>query len=75
MSDSSLIEIEDLDELNSALEQSASTPVLLFKHSVTCGISARADRQMNKRLLKLAVQVKEGQKVRPTTEAEMIRSL
>jgi bacillithiol system protein YtxJ len=50
VSDSSLIEIEDLDELNSALEQSASTPVLLFKHSVTCGISARADRQMNKLL-------------------------
>jgi len=48
--DSSLIEIENVEELNSALGQSASMPVLLFKHSTTCGISARADRQMQRLL-------------------------
>ena len=50
MADSSLIEIETLEELNSAMVQSSTLPVLIFKHSTTCGISARADRQMKKLL-------------------------
>jgi bacillithiol system protein YtxJ len=50
VADGSLIEIEDLAELNSALDQSGKMPVLIFKHSITCGISARADRQMKKLL-------------------------
>jgi len=50
VADSSLIEIENLEEFNSAIGESKSMPVLLFKHSTTCGISARADRQMKKLL-------------------------
>jgi len=48
--DSSLVEIESLEELHSALSQSSSLPVLIFKHSTTCGISARADRQIKQLL-------------------------
>src|ERR671923_1285632 len=34
--------LEDLDELDRALSNSHVKPVLLFKHSRTCGISAEA---------------------------------
>jgi bacillithiol system protein YtxJ len=37
-----LKEIRSIDELNRALEESNERPVLLFKHSLTCPISARA---------------------------------
>lgn len=37
-----LKEIRNIDELNLVLEESNERPVLLFKHSLTCPISARA---------------------------------
>jgi bacillithiol system protein YtxJ len=40
-----LKEIRSIDELNQALEESNERPVLLFKHSLTCPISARAFRE------------------------------
>jgi len=40
-----LNQIESIDELNQALEESSARPVLLFKHSLTCPISARAYRE------------------------------
>ena len=38
----SLNELRSIEELNRALEESNERPVLLFKHSLTCPISARA---------------------------------
>jgi bacillithiol system protein YtxJ len=37
-----LTRLEQLDELSRLLEASGSRPVLLFKHSYSCGISAEA---------------------------------
>lgn len=37
-----LVEMQSIQELNQALEESFERPVLLFKHSLTCPISARA---------------------------------
>jgi len=37
-----LTSLEAIDELDSLIEQSQARPVLLFKHSYTCGISAEA---------------------------------
>jgi bacillithiol system protein YtxJ len=37
-----LRELRSIEELNNALEESNERPVLLFKHSLTCPISARA---------------------------------
>ena len=37
-----LKELRTIEELNQTLEQSSERPVLLFKHSLTCPISARA---------------------------------
>jgi bacillithiol system protein YtxJ len=34
--------LDSLDALNDALTQSATHPVLIFKHSLTCGTSAMA---------------------------------
>jgi len=39
-------EIRDVESLDSFLQQSNGSPTILFKHSNTCGISARAHRQM-----------------------------
>jgi len=78
VADSSLIEIENLEELKSAISQSGSMPVLLFKHSTTCGISARADRQMKKLLanppenaLYRLIIVQHARNVSNTVEAEL----
>jgi monothiol bacilliredoxin len=38
-------EIKDITELDAALRNSSEQPVLLFKHSTTCPISARAYRE------------------------------
>jgi bacillithiol system protein YtxJ len=38
----SLNELRSIEELNRALEESNNRPVLFFKHSLTCPISARA---------------------------------
>ena len=37
-----LKELRTIEELSQTLEQSSEKPVLLFKHSLTCPISARA---------------------------------
>jgi bacillithiol system protein YtxJ len=37
-----LISLEGLEELDRMLMRSAAEPVLLFKHSYTCGVSAEA---------------------------------
>jgi bacillithiol system protein YtxJ len=37
-----LVPVRDLEELDKLLGESAARPVLLFKHSYTCGISAEA---------------------------------
>ncbi len=34
--------LHDIDALDAALEESRDRPVLLFKHSLTCGVSAHA---------------------------------
>jgi len=40
-----LHELKSIEELNGVLEESGARPVLLFKHSLTCPISARAYRE------------------------------
>lgn len=42
----SMDDINTLDKLNAAIESSKSRPLLLFKHSLTCPISARALREV-----------------------------
>jgi len=37
-----LTPVEGIDELNQLLDESENHPVLLFKHSYSCGISAEA---------------------------------
>lgn len=48
MSDQGFIELHDAPELDELMGQSAEVPIILFKHSDTCGISARAYREMTK---------------------------
>jgi len=48
MSDHGFIELHDAPGLDDLMSQSAEQPVILFKHSDTCGISARAYREMTK---------------------------
>lgn len=45
-----LIELHTIDELSSALDESAVRPVLFFKHSTTCPISSRALRELHAHL-------------------------
>lgn len=37
--------LDSVDDIDTVLEASRSSPVLLFKHSLTCPISARAQEQ------------------------------
>lgn len=48
MSDNGFIELRALNELDDLLTQSAAQAVILFKHSNSCGVSARAYREMAK---------------------------
>jgi len=48
--DNNLKELSSIEELNQALAESSERPVLLFKHSLTCPISARAFRQFKEHL-------------------------
>jgi bacillithiol system protein YtxJ len=48
MSDQGFIELRDAPALDDLMGQSAEEPIILFKHSDTCGISARAYREMTK---------------------------
>jgi len=38
--------LTNLDELDAALARSAAGPILIFKHSPTCGISAQAHEEV-----------------------------
>ena len=40
MTNANLIKLDTLDKLQAAIEESRIRPVLLFKHSTTCGISS-----------------------------------
>jgi bacillithiol system protein YtxJ len=46
MSHSQLHELASIEELDELLEQSRQRPQLIFKHSLTCPISASAYRQL-----------------------------
>ena len=48
MTENGFMELKDVQRLDELLSQSAEEPVILFKHSATCGISARAYREMTK---------------------------
>jgi bacillithiol system protein YtxJ len=41
------VELSDIESLDNFLAQSSGDPVIIFKHSSTCGISARAYTQMS----------------------------
>lgn len=41
------VEVDDANALEELFARSQSAPVVLFKHSTTCPISARAHRQMS----------------------------
>lgn len=51
--DNGFIDLGDIAALDQFLTQSVAAPVVIFKHSETCGVSARAYSEM----LKLAAQV------------------
>jgi len=63
MSDDGFIELREVHELDQWLSNSADQPVILFKHSSSCMISARARRQMAK--LERPVGIVIVQKARP----------
>jgi len=46
MIDANLIPLDTLDKLQAAIDESRIRPVLLFKHSTTCGISAGVFRDV-----------------------------
>jgi bacillithiol system protein YtxJ len=50
-------ELRSVEDLNHALEESNERPVLFFKHSVTCPISARAYNEFRSYLQKANPQV------------------
>ena len=43
---SGFVELKDVESLNRFLEGSAEEPVVLLKHSNSCGVSSRAYREM-----------------------------
>ncbi len=42
------VELPDMESLDRFLAQSNGSPALVFKHSISCGISARAHAEMTK---------------------------
>ena len=52
----SLTHLSDLDMLEAAIAESAERPVLLFKHSRTCGISCEALDELQAHVAELADQ-------------------
>ena len=46
MANKGFLEIQDVESLDRFIAQSTETAAILFKHSTSCGISARAYRQM-----------------------------
>ena len=47
MTSPNLIKLDTLDKLQAAIEESRIRPVLLFKHSSSCGISAGVFREVS----------------------------
>ena len=47
MNSPNLIKLDTLDKLQAAIEESRIRPVLLFKHSSSCGISAGVFREVS----------------------------
>ena len=48
MTENDFIELNETQRLDELLAQSGEQPIILFKHSDTCGISARAYREMTR---------------------------
>jgi bacillithiol system protein YtxJ len=46
MTSANLIELNTIEKLQAAIEESRIRPVLLFKHSTSCGISAGVFREV-----------------------------
>lgn len=46
MANKGFLEIQDIESLDRFLTETENQPTIIFKHSSTCGISARAHRQM-----------------------------
>jgi bacillithiol system protein YtxJ len=46
MTNANLIKLDTLDKLQAAIEESRVRPVLLFKHSTSCGISSGVFRDV-----------------------------
>ena len=63
MDENGFIELNEVQQLDELLKQSAEQPVILFKHSSSCSISARARHQMVK--LEQPVAIIIVQKARP----------
>ncbi|HEX6188255.1 MAG TPA: bacillithiol system redox-active protein YtxJ [Pyrinomonadaceae bacterium] len=71
MTETGFTELNDTQRLEELLDQSGEQPVILFKHSDTCGISARAYREMTK--LEKPVALVTVQKVRALSNEIEIR--
>src|ERR1043165_3289516 len=41
------VEIDDVESLNRFISEAGETPAIIFKHSNTCGISARVYREVS----------------------------
>ena len=48
MAENGFIELQQANELDELLSESTQRPIILFKHSNTCGVSARAYQEMVK---------------------------
>lgn len=48
MKENGFMELNDAERLDALLSHSGQEPVILFKHSNSCGVSARAYREMTK---------------------------
>lgn len=55
MGENGFIELHDVQELDELLSLSKERPVILFKHSNTCGVSARAHTEMAKLEKRVAI--------------------
>jgi|ERR1043165_5755213 bacillithiol system protein YtxJ len=47
MSSKGFVEIEDVESLERFISEAGESPAIVFKHSNTCGISARVYREMS----------------------------
>ena len=66
MSENGFIELSAVNELDDLLSRSDEEPVIVFKHSSTCGISARAHREMVKVTHPIGIVI--VQKARPLSD-------